>query len=180
CPSMSLAPSGSIRSLQPSQLYLDHSHCPVLAPATLAALPSTRAIETRLLPSFDSCAPAHLKLGRVPASSPLPSRLCLLCRFSQKLHSTSRFAHLCRSRPRGSVRERETSRARIFRPPRGQPPVPLATVSKVQVVIVPSTWGESSTAPHAIAARPTRYCEAESGGCAGNRDSHRSRQYRLR
>jgi hypothetical protein len=35
----------------------------------------------------------HLKLGRVPASSPLPSRLCLLCRFSQKLHSTSRFAH---------------------------------------------------------------------------------------
>ena len=35
----------------PSRLYLDHSHCPVLAPATLAALPSTRAIETRLLPS---------------------------------------------------------------------------------------------------------------------------------
>src|SRR5439155_997716 len=62
-------PSGSIRSLLPSQLYLDHSHCPVLAPATLAALPSTRAIETRLLPSFDSFAPA---LG---------------------------FAHLCRSRP---------------------------------------------------------------------------------
>src|SRR6266513_2379677 len=26
-----------------------------------------------------------------PASSPLPSRLCLLCRFSEKLHSTSRF-----------------------------------------------------------------------------------------
>src|SRR3989440_3092676 len=88
--------SGSIRSLLPSQLYLDHSHCPVLAPGradlhSLAALPSTRTIETRLLPSFDSCAPAHLKLGRVPASSPLPSRLCLLCRFSQKLHSTSRF-----------------------------------------------------------------------------------------
>jgi hypothetical protein len=39
------------RSLLPSQLYLDHSHCHVLAPATLAALPSTRAIETRLLPS---------------------------------------------------------------------------------------------------------------------------------
>src|SRR2546421_4252411 len=35
----------------PRQLYLDHSHCPVLAPATLAALPSTRAIETRSLPS---------------------------------------------------------------------------------------------------------------------------------
>ena len=39
------------RSLLPSQFYLDHSHRPVLAPATLAALPSTRAIETRLLPS---------------------------------------------------------------------------------------------------------------------------------
>jgi hypothetical protein len=28
-------------------LYLDHSHCPVLAPATVAALPSTRAIPDR-------------------------------------------------------------------------------------------------------------------------------------
>src|SRR5213080_1253002 len=35
------------RSLLPSQLYLDHSHCPVLAPATLAALPFTRAIPDR-------------------------------------------------------------------------------------------------------------------------------------
>src|SRR5213592_4452920 len=34
-------------SLLPSSLYLDHSHCPVLAPATLAALPSTRAIPDR-------------------------------------------------------------------------------------------------------------------------------------
>jgi hypothetical protein len=44
-------PRGSIHSRLPLSLYLDHSHCPVLAPATLAALPSTRAIETRLLPS---------------------------------------------------------------------------------------------------------------------------------
>src|SRR2546430_10254297 len=29
-------------SLLPSSLYLDHSRCPALAPATLAALPSTR------------------------------------------------------------------------------------------------------------------------------------------
>jgi hypothetical protein len=35
------------RSLLPSQFYLDHSHCAVLAPATLAALPSTRAIPDR-------------------------------------------------------------------------------------------------------------------------------------
>src|SRR6266550_4360737 len=34
-------------SALPSRLYLDHSHCPVLAPATLAALPSTRAISDR-------------------------------------------------------------------------------------------------------------------------------------
>ena len=27
--------------------YVDHSHCPALAPATLAALPSTRAIPDR-------------------------------------------------------------------------------------------------------------------------------------
>src|SRR5206468_5088776 len=52
----------------------------------------------------DSCAPAHLKLVRFPARSPLPSRLYLLCRFSQKLHSTSPFAHLCRAPPVGSVR----------------------------------------------------------------------------
>ena len=31
----------------PRQLYLDHSHCPVLVPATLAALPSTRATSDR-------------------------------------------------------------------------------------------------------------------------------------
>src|SRR5438094_4002664 len=40
-------PRGSVHSLLPSQLYLDHSHRPVLAPATLAALPSTRAIPDR-------------------------------------------------------------------------------------------------------------------------------------
>src|SRR5213075_2348661 len=34
-------------SLLPSRLCLDHSHFPVLAPATLAALPSTRAIPNR-------------------------------------------------------------------------------------------------------------------------------------
>src|SRR4030095_15779816 len=31
----------------PRSLYLDHSHCLVLAPATLAALPSTRTIPNR-------------------------------------------------------------------------------------------------------------------------------------
>ena len=34
-------------SLAPPRLCLDHSHCPVLAPATLVALPSTRAIPDR-------------------------------------------------------------------------------------------------------------------------------------
>jgi hypothetical protein len=92
-------PGGSIHSLLPSQLCLDHSHCLVLAPATLAALPSTRAIE------IDSCAPAHIDLPVFPSmslASPrlhsfashltrrYPSRLCLLCRFPQKLHSFDR------------------------------------------------------------------------------------------
>jgi hypothetical protein len=39
------------RSALPVGPYVDHSHCLVLAPATLAALPSTRAIETRSLPT---------------------------------------------------------------------------------------------------------------------------------
>jgi hypothetical protein len=43
---LTLAPSPT-RALLPSQFYLDHSHCLVLAPATLAALPSTRAIPDR-------------------------------------------------------------------------------------------------------------------------------------
>jgi hypothetical protein len=44
-------PAAPFARRYPSRLYLDHSHCPVLAPANLAALPSTRAIETRSLPS---------------------------------------------------------------------------------------------------------------------------------
>ena len=38
------------RSFRPRGFADDHSHRPVLAPATLAALPSTAAIETRSLP----------------------------------------------------------------------------------------------------------------------------------
>src|SRR5216117_450710 len=50
CPTRSLLLSAhsSHRPESPvSQFYLDHSHRPVLAPATLAALPSTRAIADR-------------------------------------------------------------------------------------------------------------------------------------
>src|SRR5207237_1054765 len=47
CPSMSLAPPRLHSRRYPSRLCLDHSHCPVLVPATLAALPSTRAIPIR-------------------------------------------------------------------------------------------------------------------------------------
>src|SRR5882724_5455648 len=39
--------------------------------------------------SFDSLAPAHLKLAPSPTRSLLPSQFYLLCRFSHKLHSTS-------------------------------------------------------------------------------------------
>src|SRR5438477_9662278 len=47
CPSMSLAPPRLHSRRYPPRLCLDHSHCPVLAPATLAALPSTCAIPDR-------------------------------------------------------------------------------------------------------------------------------------
>src|SRR6266487_602367 len=65
-------PAAPFTRLLPSSLYLDHSHCPVLVPATLAALPSTRAIpdrdvfyvahparsiETRSLPTLARCFP---------------------------------------------------------------------------------------------------------------------------
>ena len=51
-------------------LYLDHSHCPVLAPATLAALPSTRATPDRGV--FYACHDvASAKVGRF--SRPLHS-----------------------------------------------------------------------------------------------------------
>ena len=39
----------------PRNFYVDHSHCLVLVPATLAALPSTRAIPDRDV--FYACAP---------------------------------------------------------------------------------------------------------------------------
>src|SRR5439155_18380265 len=94
CPSMSLAPPRLHSRRYPSRLCLDHSHCPVLAPGradlhSLAALPSTRAIPDRdvfyvAFPKapFDlSVLPIYV--ARAPAApfSPLPSRLCLLCRF---------------------------------------------------------------------------------------------------
>jgi hypothetical protein len=83
-------------------LYLDHSHSPVLAPATLAALPSTRAIETHSLPALVRCYPCSFTfyvafpkrsipsfatcsmslLQSLPSSfnlSPLPSCSCFAC-----------------------------------------------------------------------------------------------------
>src|SRR5437870_13193497 len=47
CPSMSLAPPRLHSRRYPPRLCLDHSHGPKLAPATLAALPSTCAIPDR-------------------------------------------------------------------------------------------------------------------------------------
>jgi hypothetical protein len=88
--------SESVDSFAPARLklavslavHVDHWHCLVLAPATLAALPSTRAIShTRVfyiafpissirplgLPIYVArVRAAPLKLARVPACSPLP------------------------------------------------------------------------------------------------------------
>src|SRR5213083_3294760 len=64
-------PRGSIRSSLPSRFYLDHSHCPVLAPATLAALPSTRAIPDRDV--FYVAFPKSSIVSRLlPLARPLP------------------------------------------------------------------------------------------------------------
>src|SRR6266404_8771625 len=52
CPSMLLASPRLHSRSYPRHFYVDHSHCIVLAPATLAGLPSTRAIETRSLPAL--------------------------------------------------------------------------------------------------------------------------------
>ena len=66
-------------SLLPSSLYLDHSYCPALAPATLAALPSTRAI---------------------------PESRRVLCRSSHSLHSQGwcRLSHVAAAIPNRSAR----------------------------------------------------------------------------
>src|SRR6266403_6152933 len=66
----------------PRHLYVDHSHCLVLAPATLAALPSIRVIETRSLPT--SLAATHHGFAFYVA-------------FPQKLHSRSRRVLCCSS-----------------------------------------------------------------------------------
>src|SRR5437763_8251851 len=60
CPSMSLAPPRLHSRRYSSRLCLDHSHRPVLAPGradlhSLAALLSTRAIETHSLPTLVRC-----------------------------------------------------------------------------------------------------------------------------
>src|SRR5437667_5132939 len=75
-------------SLLPSSIYLDHSHCLVLAPATLAALPSTRAIPGRDV--FYVVHPIRSIETRVlpHARSLLPSQLYLLCRSSHRFIPT--------------------------------------------------------------------------------------------
>jgi hypothetical protein len=52
---------------------------------------------------IDSCTPAHLKLPRCPARSPLPIAALPSMSLSHSLHSICLFAHPCRSRPRGSI-----------------------------------------------------------------------------
>src|SRR5437667_9506836 len=79
-----------------SQLYLDHSHCLVLAPATLPALPSTRAIETRSLPT--SLAATHRGFAFYVAfpKAPFPQSRRVLCRSSRSLHSPATAGKLSR------------------------------------------------------------------------------------
>src|SRR5882724_6783736 len=87
----------------PRHFYVDHSHCPVLVPATLAALPSTRAIETRLLPS--ALAATHRGFAFYVAfpKSSIPSlATCSMSRLDSltPVSSPVRVTHLCRTAPR--------------------------------------------------------------------------------
>jgi hypothetical protein len=90
------------------QPFLKLVRCPRSLAPTLVTLASMSLIPFAPLnlarcPRFASCAPAHLKLAPSPVTRCFPRQFYLLCRFSHKLHSTARFAHLCCSPPRGSI-----------------------------------------------------------------------------
>src|SRR5205809_6228102 len=71
-------PRGSIHSLVRSQLSLDHSHCLVFAPATLAASPSTRAIPDRDVFYVAHPVRSILKFRPLTSRLPLGSQLTTL------------------------------------------------------------------------------------------------------
>src|SRR5438094_5255174 len=78
CPSMSLAPPRLHSRRYSSRLCLDHSHRPVLAPGradlhSLAALLSTRAIETHSLPTLVRCYPCSFTFYVTFPKSSIPS-----------------------------------------------------------------------------------------------------------
>ena len=60
--------------------YVDHSHSPVLAPATLAALPSTRAIETHSRPALPRLYPRSFTFYVAFPNAPFPYSRRVLCR----------------------------------------------------------------------------------------------------
>jgi Arc/MetJ-type ribon-helix-helix transcriptional regulator len=70
-----------------------------------------------------------LELAPCPTRSLLPSQFYLLCRFSRKLHSTSRFSHICRSRPRGSIRSFASSVIATIATLPSIPEIPLNSVA---------------------------------------------------
>src|SRR6266545_4565578 len=106
----SLSPESS-----PVRVAHDHSHCPVLAPATLAALPSTRAIETRSLPT--SLASTHRGFAfyvALPKSSIPSIATCSMSLAFPRLHSRTRNRSCSRILPQitshGSVRKPTTGK----------------------------------------------------------------------
>ena len=108
------------RSLLPSSLCLDPSHVPVLAPATLAALPSTRAIPNRDV--FYGRDPSPPAMSLIP-SAPLnrtrnPSRLVapLAALPSMSPNAADRVVKLARQASRRPTASRPT-----------QPPLQLSS-----------------------------------------------------
>src|SRR5436853_7399430 len=96
-------PAAPFTRSYPRHFYVDHSHCLVLAPATLAALPPTRAIETRSLPALARFYPCSFTFYVADPSAPFPiatcsvspipsARLPILSRFSPQRTSLRRTA----------------------------------------------------------------------------------------
>src|SRR6184192_4851362 len=129
-PPLKLAQS-HYRLLLPWRLYVDHSHCPVLAPATLAVLPSTRAIPDRdvFYVAFPKSSIVSRLLDRyltaLPAMSlapvaPFPSSRRVLCRSSHSLHcyiatSARRLRLMGHSQGRDNAKKRARRRKKTER-----------------------------------------------------------------
>src|SRR6478752_8399387 len=76
-------------SLLPSQLYLDHSHGPVLAPATQLRCRLPVRLKLVRFPPHSPLPIAALPSMSLPPKAPFPQSRRVLCRSSRSLHCIS-------------------------------------------------------------------------------------------